>query len=72
MLQEISYYQIFGKPLIMYMGVLTLLSFSTAATIGYLTITGKKRFPFKYHKWIAYFALGLGLVHGTFGLLLYF
>jgi hypothetical protein len=72
MLQEISYYLIFGKPLIMYMGILTLLSFFTVAIIGFLTISGIRRIPFKWHKRLAYFALVLGLIHGTFGLLLYY
>jgi hypothetical protein len=36
MFQEISYALVFGKPLIMYLGVLTLLSFLFTATIAVL------------------------------------
>jgi hypothetical protein len=71
MLQNITYFLIFGKPLIMYLGIITLLSFLITATIGILIVTGKG-IPFKWHKFMAFTSLTLALIHGILGILLYF
>lgn len=72
MLNEITYYMIFGKPLIMYLGITTLLSFLTTATIGYLNFRGNTTIPFKYHPMMAAISITLALIHGTLGILAYF
>jgi len=71
MLQEISYYQIFGKPLIMYLGLAVLLSFSYTAYIGYSIFKGKK-IPFKRHQMVALTSFALAIIHAILGILLYF
>jgi hypothetical protein len=75
MLINITYYLIFGKPLIMWLGILTLLSFLSTATVGYLVFSGKAKPPiitFNTHRCLAYISIGLALIHGTLGLLAYF
>jgi hypothetical protein len=72
MFSEISYYLIFGKPLIMYLGILTLLSLLTTASIAFLTISGIRRFPMQWHHRGAALTIIFALVHGILGILLYF
>lgn len=72
MLQEISYFLIFGKPLIMYFGVITLCSFLATAAIPLLRQSRIIHLSFVWHPRLAGFALVLGLVHGTLGVLAYF
>lgn len=72
MFQEITYFQIFGKPLIMYLGILTLLSFLVTASIAVLNMKGIRILPFKWHPRCAVFSIALAVVHGLLGLLAYF
>lgn len=73
MLEYITYYQIFGKPLIMYLGLLTLSSFLFTASIAVLNIKfGINKIPFKWHPRMAAISITLALIHGTLGILLYF
>jgi hypothetical protein len=72
MFQNITYFLIFGKPLIMYFGIITLLSFLTTATLGFLIIHGLGKIPFKYHKIMATISIILAIIHGIMGILLYF
>ncbi|MDD4901680.1 MAG: hypothetical protein PHE24_00935 [Patescibacteria group bacterium] len=75
MLTNITYYLIFGKPLIMYLGIITLLSFLLTATVGYLVFSGKAKPPiitFNTHRCLAYISIGLALIHGTLGILVFF
>ncbi len=71
MLESISYYLIFGKPVIMYSGVITLISFIATALMGMQVLRGKG-FPFKLHMWAAATSLVFAAIHGALGLLLYF
>jgi hypothetical protein len=71
MFQNISYALIFGKPLILYLGVLTLLAFLFTASIAVLNFKGIRTIPFKWHPRFAALALCLALVHGTLGILAY-
>lgn len=71
MFQEISYYLIFGKPLIMYMGIALFILLGSTATIGYLIHHGKA-IPFKYHKACAASTIALGIVHAILGMGLFF
>tara|TARA_Y100000310_G_scaffold316091_1_gene367430 strand:- start:342 stop:560 length:219 start_codon:yes stop_codon:yes gene_type:complete len=72
MLTEIAYYPIFGKPLIMYLGILTLLSLITTISIAVLNKNGYNKIPFKWHYVFATITLILALIHGLFGVLSYF
>jgi hypothetical protein len=74
MLTNITYYMIFGKPLIMYMGILTFLSILLTATVGYLVFHGKAKPPIitiKTHFLLACISIGLAIIHGTLGAFAY-
>jgi hypothetical protein len=75
MLANITYFMIFGKPLIMYLGILTLLSLLGTAIIGFLLMKGKMKPPFitiKTHRLMACLTISLALIHGILGILMYF
>jgi len=72
MLQNIAYFLIFGRPLIMYFGIIVLLSFLTTATIGVLIVKGIGKIPFKFHKIMAGLSITLAIIHGILGILIYF
>lgn len=72
MLESISYYLIFGRPLILYLGVLTLSSFLITALIGYTTLHGKPVAPFKWHPRMAAISIALAIIHGSLAILHYF
>jgi hypothetical protein len=72
MFTEISYILIFGRPLIMYLGIVTLLSFLTTASIAILNMKGIKTIPFEWHPRLAVLSIGLALIHGMLGILAYF
>jgi len=72
MFQEITYYLIFGKPLIMYLGILTLVAFLVTASIAVMNLKGMHMIPFTWHPRCAGFAIVLALVHGALGALAYF
>ncbi len=72
MLRNISYYLIFGKPLIMYLGILTFLSFLLTATIAILNKKGIHKIPFKWHPIMGIFSITLAIIHGLLGILAYF
>jgi hypothetical protein len=72
MFEDISYFLIFGKPLILYLGILTLLAFLMTASIAVMTMKGIRIIPFRWHSRCAVFAIILALVHGSLGILAYF
>lgn len=72
MLLEVSHYLIFGKPLIMYLGLATVLSLLATATIGFLSYKGTSPVGFKWHPRLAALTLCLAIIHGTLGVLAYF
>lgn len=72
MFQEITYYLIFGKPLIMYLGILTLLAILFTASIAVMTMKGIRTIPLRWHTRCAACAIVLALVHGLLGMLAYF
>ena len=72
MVQNIAYHLILGKPVIMYMGILTYLSLLTTATIGRLNFKGKTTIPFKWHPRFAITTITLATLHAIMGLSVYF
>lgn len=72
MLTNITYYQIFGKPLIMYLGITTLLSFLFTATIALLNRRGIHKIPLVWHFRMAKISIALAIIHGLLGILAYF
>jgi len=71
MLSEISYYLIFGKPVILYLGVLTLLALLLTASIPVLNRKGVRVIPVKWHPYCAAATILLALIHGALGVLAY-
>jgi hypothetical protein len=71
MLQNISYALIFGKPLIMYLGILTLAGFLFTASIPVLNKRGIRIIPFAWHPRCAMMAICLAVIHGSLGVLAY-
>ncbi|EKD24629.1 MAG: hypothetical protein ACD_80C00180G0003 [uncultured bacterium (gcode 4)] len=71
MIAKLAYTLILGKPLIMYMWILTLLWFLTTA-IFWMLIHKWYRIPFKIHPIVAMISLLLALIHGTLWLSVYF
>jgi hypothetical protein len=72
MIQYIAYTLILGKPLIMYLGILTYISFIFTATVGYLNFKGKTVIPFKWHPRLATISIILATLHAILGLSAYF
>lgn len=71
MLEFISHYLIFGRPLIMYLGILVLSSFLFTAFISVSNRRGITIIPFKWHPRMAAFSIALAIIHGTLGIALY-
>ena len=71
MFQEITYFPIFGKPLILYLGILTLLAILFTAAIAIMNKKGIRTISFRWHPVCAGCAILLALVHGLLGILAY-
>jgi len=71
MLESISYYLIFGKPLIMYLGMLTLSSFLFTASISIMNKRGFHKIPFRWHPRMAIISITLALIHGFLAIMHY-
>jgi dolichyl-phosphate-mannose--protein O-mannosyl transferase len=72
MFQEITYASIFGKPLIMYLGIITILLFVLTAAIALLNRRGIHTIPFKWHPRCAIIAIVFAIFHGMLGIFAYF
>jgi len=72
MIAKIAFVSILGKPLVMYLGILTFLSLLFTASIGYATVKGIRWVPFKYHPAMAATTITLATMHGILGLAIYF
>ncbi|MFA5086202.1 MAG: hypothetical protein WC468_01190 [Candidatus Paceibacterota bacterium] len=70
MLSQISYYPIFGKPLIMYAGIITLSSFIATACLGLMVLRGRAKL--NHHLTMVKISFLLALLHATLGILLFF
>jgi len=71
MIAKIAYILIFGKPLIFYTGILTLLSFLFTALIGFLNFKGSRAIPFQWHPRMVIISFLFALIHGLMGLAIY-
>jgi dolichyl-phosphate-mannose--protein O-mannosyl transferase len=71
MLQEITYFMILGRPLLVWMGMLTLLAILLTAAIAVLNRRGVRTIPFVWHPRCAVIAVVLALAHGTLAMLAY-
>jgi hypothetical protein len=72
MFAEITYMEIFGKPLIMYLGMLVLLCMLATATIAILTMKGIRKWPVDWHIWGARITIALAFVHAFLGVSAFF
>lgn len=72
MIRNIALTLVFGQPLVMYGGIATLLLMLTTATVGYMNLHGKTVIPFKWHPRLALATIIVALIHGLFGLSLFF
>jgi len=72
MLQEFSYYLIFGLPLILYLGIIVIIFLFLTSLIAFLRKKGKTKISVQWHYWLAYITIILGVIHGLLGLLAYF
>jgi hypothetical protein len=70
-IREIALISIAGYPLVVYMGIVTLLSLVSTATYGYLLFKGRIRGKITDHMKIAIFTIGIALVHAFLALSLF-
>jgi uncharacterized protein with PQ loop repeat len=68
---HIAFFPIFGKPLIMWLGILTLLCFLTTAGIAIANRRRTHKIPVSRHVWMARISISLALAHGILGILVY-
>jgi dolichyl-phosphate-mannose--protein O-mannosyl transferase len=71
MLQELSYYLIFGIPFIVYLGIVTIVFFVVTALIASLKRRKKIKIDIKWHFRLAYISIILAFIHGILGFLAY-
>ena len=69
-LAEITYYQIFGKPLILYLGTLSAILLLMAVLFGVMATQGKSNI--KMHLNFVKIAVAVSAVHFILGMLAYF
>jgi len=72
MFQEITYYLIFGIPLIVYLGIFTIFMFILTALFAFLKRKGKIKYPIVLHYRLAYISILLAIIHGLLGIIAYF
>ncbi len=70
-IRDIALIQIAGYPLVVYMGILTLLSLLSTATYGYLLLKNKIKGTIWNHMRIATVTIVIALVHATLALSLF-
>ena len=71
MLIDITFYQIFGKPFILYLGILALISFSITAMLGIIIHKRWSKISFIWHPTMVWISFSLAIIHGTLGILLF-
>lgn len=72
MLKNIAYFLIFGKPVIMYLGILTISSFIFTAYAGMANMRGNNKIPLKWHSRMAKISITLAIIHGALAVSIYF
>lgn len=71
MVGQIAYTLIFGKPVIVYLGILTLSLLLLTAAIPVLNRNGIRTIPLAWHPRCAIATICLALFHGMLGILAY-
>jgi hypothetical protein len=70
-IRDIALIEIFGYPLVVYMGILTLLSLLSTAAYGYLLMKNKIKGTIWNHMRIATVTIVIAIVHATLALSLF-
>jgi hypothetical protein len=68
MISQLAFILIFGKPLVMYLGIVTLLLILFTAIVGSLNHKGIRIIPFKWHPVLAGLTILFAFIHGLLGL----
>jgi len=71
MVGQIAYTLIFGKPVIVYLGILTLALLLLTAAIPVLNRNGIRTIPLAWHPRCAIATICLAIFHGMLGILAY-
>lgn len=71
MLAEISYAQVLGVTVVLWLGVLALLFIIAASAIAVLTAKGIRKMPLGWHVWAARIGTLLAIAHAALALLAY-
>ena len=69
-LAQVALYEIFGKPLVIYLGILTLLCFCITGYIGYLVTQGKTKFS--NHKKMVLASFVVAIIHASLAFSIFF
>lgn len=72
MISSLAYTFILGKPLIMYLGIITFILLLFTATVGALNYKGIRIIPFKWHPVLAALTIIIAFIHGLLGLSVFF
>ena len=72
MVMSIATTLLFGKPLVMYGGILTFFLLLFTASVGFLNMKGIRTIPFKWHPRLAGATIIMAVLHAILGLSLYF
>jgi len=72
MFTDITYYPIYGKPFILYLGIITLISFLITASLGIIHRKRLLTIRFFWHPLMAGISISLAILHGILGILAYF
>ena len=65
MIRDIAGFMILGRPLTIYMGLLTFALMVGTAMIPILNRRRLAKIPMNYHFWLARTTLGIGFIHGV-------
>ncbi|UUX91933.1 hypothetical protein [Methanoplanus endosymbiosus] len=71
MLYGIAYYYIAGMPLIVLIGLITLIFLFMTGTVVMLNKRGYHKIPMKWHFIFGKITVALGIIHGIFGIFVY-
>ena len=64
MIQDIAYYAVYTLPVVVIIGVMTLLGFIATASIPILNRQGEKKIPIIWHIRMAQLSFILAIIHG--------
>lgn len=65
----IAYFEILGRPVVFYLGIIAFFSFCFTASIALLNRRGIHKIPLKWHFRLAKISLGLAATHGLLAFL---